>query len=151
MTPININEIKDQIKKSQEKKSSGKDRISNEILKNSNEDMFQLYDLIFNKIIETEKYPEIWNSLLTQLIYKGGSREDSTNFTGVSLASNLAKKINSIINNRLHIYLEDNNLIPQEHGGFRKAHRTVDHIFILQTIIRKYLKNDKRFYAGFVD
>ena len=91
MTPININEIKDQIKKSQEKKSSGKDRISNEILKNSSEDMFELYDLIFNKIKETEKYPEIRNSLLTQLIHKGGSREDSTNFRGVSLASNLAK------------------------------------------------------------
>ena len=55
---ITVDEIKFHIKKSKMKKASGNDGISNEILKNSSEDMFELYKLLFNKIIEEENYPE---------------------------------------------------------------------------------------------
>ena len=39
----------------------------------------------------------------------------------------------------------------QEQGGFRKGYRTTDHNFVLQGIIRKYIKDGKRLYACFVD
>ena len=65
--------------------------------------------------------------------------------------SNLAKLFNSIITTRLNNFLEENNLIADEQGGFRKGYSTADHIFTLQTIINKYLENGKQLYTCFVD
>lgn len=43
-------------------------------------------------------------------------------------------------------------LIRDEQIGFRKGRRTTDHMFILNTLIQKYVKNgSKRLYACFVD
>ena len=70
LNEINIEETKCQIQKAKGRKSSGIDRISNEILKNSSEDLLELYKSIFNKIIAKEKYPESWNTSLSQLIHK---------------------------------------------------------------------------------
>ena len=72
-------------------------------------------------------------------------------YRGISLSSNLSKLFNSILQTRIDKYLEENKLIRLEQGGFRKDHRTSDHIFILQTIIQKYTKNSGKLYACFVD
>ena len=92
MDEVTLDEIKFHIRKTKNKKSSGNDGISNEILKDSNEEMFKLYKSLFNKIIGKEKYPANLNISLTQLIHKEGSREDPSNFRGIALTSNLAKK-----------------------------------------------------------
>ena len=38
-----------------------------------------------------------------------------------------------------------------EQAGFRKGHRTVDHIFLLKSIVNKYIKQNKYLYTCFVD
>jgi hypothetical protein len=48
--------------------------------------------------------------------------------------------------------LETNGLLSANQGGFRKNYRTVDLIFILKTIINKYVYKCKRkVYACFID
>ena len=151
MNEISIDEIKSHIRSSKNKKSTGEDGISNEFLKNSNDLMLKLYKSFFNKIIETEKYPISWNTSITQLIHKEGPRDDPSHFRGIALTSNLAKIFNAIITTRITNYLEINNLIAPEQGGFRKDYRTTDHIFVLQTIIHKYLNKGEKLYTCFVD
>ena len=49
-------------------------------------------------------------------------------------------------------YLEINKLISFNQGGFRSGYRTNDHIFILKTLINKYLHQLKsKLYVCFVD
>jgi hypothetical protein len=49
-------------------------------------------------------------------------------------------------------YLEINKLISFNQGGFRSGYRTTDHIFILKTLINKYLHQLKsKLYVCFVD
>ena len=38
-----------------------------------------------------------------------------------------------------------------EQAGFRKGHRTVDHIFFLKSIVKKYIRQNQYLYTCFVD
>jgi hypothetical protein len=58
----------------------------------------------------------------------------------------------SLLQKRLTDYLEINKLISFNQGGFRSGYRTTDHIFILKTLINKYLhKLKSKLYVCFVD
>ena len=57
----------------------------------------------------------------------------------------LGKLFNTVLYNRLQNELQKNIVLPPAQVGFRKDHRTSDHIFTLFSLINKY------FYIRFVD
>lgn len=60
-------------------------------------------------------------------------------------------KFKGIINKRLYDWAEENNKIDESQTGFRKGY-SVDNIFCLQSMVRKYLsKKCGRFYCIYVD
>ena len=53
---------------------------------------------------------------------------------------------------RLDNFLENNNLLSPNQIGFRKGFRTTDNIFILKTVINKYLnRRNGKVFVCFVD
>ena len=67
------------------------------------------------------------------------------------LNSCLGKLFCTILFNRLAPIFEQEKIYCKEQGGFRKKHRTTDHIFILRKIIRQYTMQSKILYTCFVD
>ena len=68
------------------------------------------------------------------------------------LTSCFSKLFTSLLQNRVHRFLDDDNLYNRFQAGFRPDYRTTDHIFIIKTILNKYLyKNKKQVFACFVD
>lgn len=64
----------------------------------------------------------------------------------------MGKLFNNLLQQRLNNYLENNNLLSQYQFGFRKDHRTTDNIFILKTLVNKYLgKKKDNLYVCYVD
>ena len=63
----------------------------------------------------------------------------------------LVKTFNSILNNRLHTYSDNNKIVNPCQIGFQSKSRTVDHMFILRTLIEKYTNNKPKFNICFVD
>ena len=56
------------------------------------------------------------------------------------------------MNNRLVEYTELSNLINQGQIRFKKSSRTTDHLFTLESLINKYVyDNKKKLYTCFVD
>ena len=55
------------------------------------------------------------------------------------------------MNERLTSYLENNKLIGDEQAGFRNGHSTLEHIFVLHTLIDLYLSKKERVYCAFID
>ena len=56
-----------------------------------------------------------------------------------------------MINNRLVKFIENNNLINENQIGFKTKSRTSDHVFVLKSLIDKYLTNGNKLYTCFVD
>ena len=74
------------------------------------------------------------------------------NYRGISLLSNLSKVFTGTSNCRIVRWSEVKNIIAECQAGFRQGRSTVDQLFILKTIVDKYLFRKKgRFYCMFVD
>ena len=106
---------------------------------------------LFNTILKLGIFTQDWNYGLIRLIYKGNDIYDPDNYRGITLNSCLDKLLCTILYNRLAPILEKEKVYCREQGGFRKNHRTTDHIFILRTIIKKYTRQNKMLYTCFVD
>ena len=105
---------------------------------------------MFKVILKTGIYPKSWKESFTIPIYKPGDKNDPNNYRGVSLINCLPKIFNTILNNRLIKIIEDH--LSNSLFGFRENHRTADSIFVLKSLINKYIhKNKKKIYACFVD
>ena len=69
---------------------------------------------------------------------------DPDNYRGITGLSCFGKFFNSVINDRIHSFLETNDILGNEQSGFRKEHSTMDHIFALRCLIDIYLHRKKR-------
>ena len=148
--PFTSSEIKQMHKKLKVGKSTDPDLISNEILTQSNLITNKAITKLFNLILETGKYPDNWRKSFTILIFKSGEKTDLNNHRGIYLQNCLAKLFSSTLNERLILHYE--NLFANQQFGFRGNHRTSDSIFILKTLITKYIYGEKgRIFSCFVD
>ena len=95
---------------------------------------------LFNKILDSAHYPEIWNHGLIYSIYKNGGTKDPSNYRGITLTSCLGKLFSTVLYKRIEHELESHDLLAKEQGGFRKKYRTTDQIYILRTVVNKILK-----------
>lgn len=126
--------------------------ILNEMLKYGQNILIPLLLEVFNKIFTTGLYPEIWSKGYISPIHKKGSIYDPSNYRGITIGDTVGKLFNKILNNRLTKFLEDNDKIRKEQIGFKANSRTSDHIFVLHTLIQKYVTNgSKPLYTCFVD
>ena len=61
----------------------------------------------------------------------------------------VGKVYNSIQCLRLEDYAKKHNLLPDTQIGFKKGSQTVDHVFVLQNLIEKYI--DRKIFVAFID
>ena len=110
-----------------------------------------LFVKVFNMILKSEVYPELWRENYIKPIFKGGCLNNPSNYRGLALSSCFGKFFSKILHNRLDSFIENNNILHKGQIGFRKGCRTSDHIFTLKTLIDKAFRSTKRLYACFVD
>lgn len=150
--PFTCNEVKKGVKRLKNSKKEGTDLILNEFIKVGNSTLILTIVNLFNKILKSGKFPKIWNHTLISSIFKSGDPNDCNNYRGISVTSCVGKLFTSLLQRRLSDYLENKELLSFNQGGFRSGYRTTDHIFILKTLINKYLDNHKKkLYFCFVD
>ena len=134
-------EIDFAIKKVKLNKAPGCGKILNEVLK-TGKDIIKGHLLeLFNRILSSGKYPTLWSFGLIVPIHKKDDRSKAENYRGITLLSALGKLFTSILNDRLYDYMTKKGILKAEQGGFKKRHGTVDSIFILKTLIDKFVKS----------
>ena len=85
-------------------------------------------------------------------LYKGkGNKQDCNNYRGITLLSCVGKLFTSILNERLSYFIESNNILSENQAGFRKGHSTLDHAFILKTLIDIYASQNHKLFCACVD
>ena len=107
---------------------------------------------MFNDILNSGTFPTDWSISVIKPIYKKkGDKRSPANYRGITLTSCLGKLFTSILQSRLNTYIEKHKILNSEQFGFLPNSRTTDSLFILQQIIRKYTKQHKKLYVGFID
>jgi ribosomal protein L22 len=150
--PITISEIKKVLKRTKNGKSTGPDMISYEMLKCGQNILLPALAKLFNIVLNSGYFPDMWNISAIKPLHKKGSFFDCNNYRGISITSCLGKCFTSVLANRLLDCIETSNKMPGNQAAFRKNFRTTDHIFTLQSIVNKYcIKQKSKLYACFVD
>ncbi len=150
--PITQQELRKKLLALKGRKAFGSDGILNEFLKHCSEKCQLAILKLFNRILCTGHFPEIWNKGIITPIYKNGDKFDPQNYRGICVNSNLGKLFCSILNSRIVDFLTVHEVLNQSQIGFMPNFRTTDHIRTLTTLIdTKVHQNKDKVYACFVD
>ena len=149
--PISIDEIKLAISKLKNSKACSGDLLLNEYFIESHDILSAHVCDLFNAIFESGYFPESWSLGYIVPLHKKGNIGDVNNYRGITLVSCMAKLFTSILNKRISLFCESNNVISDSQFGFRKGMSTVDALFVLMSVVQKYLNDNKRLYGAFVD
>ena len=82
-------EITEVIKKLKNNKSTSDDLISNEMLKNSGDQLQKLLLKLFNNCLNHGTYP--WNNSIPTPLHKKGDRQNPDNYRAITIGSCLGK------------------------------------------------------------
>ena len=141
--PITQEELAQKLNSLKPKKACGPDSIRNEMLKNSTPELQRAVLKLFNLVLSSGCFPDIWSRGLLTPIHKSGDKLDPNNFRGICVSSNLGKVFNSILNNRILTFLNEHNVLSKNQIGFLPNHRTTDHIYTLHTLINQHVHQTK--------
>ena len=147
---ITYEETCNALRMSKNGKAVGIDNIANEILKCDplSASLHRLFQAVFEHNIVPSMW---WRAMIHPALKKGKSPLFPLSHRGLSLMSTICKVFGSILNQRLMLYLETNEILVEEQNGFRKLRSCLDHIFVLTTIIRNRLQQNLSTYCCFID
>jgi len=148
---VTYEELQVVIQKMKNGKAPGEDRIPAEFIKNATPNFIEGIRTAFNAILTTGSVPESFQKNIIFPILKKGDDSDPRNFRGISFINALCKLFTSILQARLYQWTEHNRILTDFQAGFRKRFSTVDNIFILTNIAKRYLRRRKKLYLFFVD
>lgn len=151
-SPITTSEISKCITKLKNSKAPGSDQIINEYLKNTESQMLTTYVCLFNLILDTGFIPQQWTEGMIKPIYKNkGDSTSPENYRPITLLSCLAKLFTAILNERINVFLSENDILSENQAGFRKHYSTTDHIFVLHSLFELFKMQKKNLYCAFID
>ena len=149
--PFDSTEIYVVSRKLKNNKASGIDSVSNEMIKCCLKFHCKFFVNFFNKLLKSGCFPHCWSDGFITPLHKSGDISDPNNYRGITINSSLGKFFTLLLNSRLTTFLESNKVIKPNQIGFRKNHRTADHIFVLKTILDSLYQSKKKLYVCFVD
>ena len=106
---------------------------------------------MFNAVLNSGHFPEKWTEGIIIPLHKKGDKSDVNNYRGITLLSCLSKLFTSVVNNRLETFCSNFNIISDAQFGFRNGSSTIDAIYILMSLVQKYINENKRLYVIYVD
>ena len=144
-------EVQDAIDKCKMKKATGIDEISNEVLKSPR--LFNVLFQLFKYCFDSGTIPTQWNKSIIKPIPESSKNDPKLplSYRGISLISCIYKLYSSILNIRLVDHLERTGCLVDEQNGFRKGRACIDHIYVVSTITRARIRQNKSTFACFIN
>ena len=86
----------------------------------------------------------MWTEAIIPPLYKKGDVNVPDNYRGISLLNVCSKLYSFILNKRLSVWAEENEVLGEVQAGFRRDHSTIDHIFTMFAVIQRHLTRHKK-------
>ena len=144
-------EVHDLCKEIETLKSSGMDDISSRICKDAFLVLTDQLVHLFNMALMEGIFPNAWKVAKVVPLFKGGNRESVVNYRPISLLPLPGKLLEKIVHKRLSEFLEENNFLTDNQGGFRKGYSTVSTIADLTDDLFKEINMGRTTLAAFID
>ena len=132
-------------------KSPGCDNIPAEFIKYCKEILLEDLTTIFNNIIESRDFPDIWAEGLRSVIFKAGQRNIVKNYRGMTVLSIFAKLFEILVHSRMTFLNEAFCKVDEFNGGFLRGCRTTDNMFVLNGLVQRQIAIGKSLYICYVD
>ena len=139
------------VKSSRNRKACGPDKIYNEHIKESRQDIGEEITTLFNNCLSQGKSPNIRRKATIKMHYKGkGDTVNPNSYRGIILECSLFKLLTSLLTTRLTELVDAD--LPEEQFGFRRGRNTTQAVNCLQNDIEDALSKPKgKLHAIFVD
>jgi hypothetical protein len=149
---ISVNELEGASRKLKPRKACGIDNICNEMIISLVDTHPNIVLKLFNEILQSGEVVPEWVMGLIVPIYKKGSKLDPSNYRGITLMSCLGKLFLSILNARLLLFTQNQNILAENQLGFVPGNRTSDAHIIINNLVKKICHNsNSKIYGCFVD
>ena len=99
--------------------------------------------IIFENILLTCTYPDMWKVANVTPIFKKGDKQLIKNYRPISLLPICGKMFEKIIFNNLYSYLTTNSLITKKQSGFRPGDSTTNQLLYFVNEIHQAFENAK--------
>ena len=106
---------------------------------------------IFKQAIETGKFPDKWKIATIVPIFKGGNKEDVSNYRPVSLLPITGKIFEKIIHYHIVNHFDKCEFLSDKQSGFRKGKSTLDSIVNFTSDIFENINDGKYTITTFID
>ena len=114
--------------------------VSHEMLKCNPKAIIKTLCSLFNYILKSKTFPEIWNLSLIKPIHKSGTTRLHEHYRGICISNHLSKLFTSVLCAKLQSWVSQKGIVPDKSLGFKKGLRTEDGLFILTSLLDKYAK-----------
>ncbi len=135
---IKVKDIRVAVAKIKNSKGSGVDDISSYFLKLALPLIENSLGLMFNKSVETSRFPDLWKVARVTPIFKGGEKTEKSNYRPISVLPVISKLFEKLVFDQLYQYMMENDLFSHNQSGFRRLHSTLTCL----------LKNTDDWYSG---
>ena len=132
-------------------KSSGFNELSSVCLRDALLVLIAQLSYIFKQSLKTSKFPDKWKVATIVPIFKGGNKEEVSNYRPVSLLPVTGKIFEKILHYQLVNFLDDNNFLSDRQNGFRKDRSTLGSIVNFTSDIFEAINDKKYTLATFID
>ena len=149
--PITVEEVTTHLRKLKNNKAAGSDGIPAEFLKYACDDICMPLCAVYNSILEKGEWPTKWAEGIISPVHKKSSINNTDNYRKITVMPALGKVLESIINSRLVFRNIVLSIDDPFQSGFKERSRTVDNIFVLQSLIQRQRFKGKPLYTCFVD
>lgn len=148
--PISLEEVESAVYANPTSKAAGFDKIRANYIKNA--PCVSFLHTFFNFCLQSGCTPTAWGRAIIKPIPKTNRPTKKPNdYRGISLQPVIAKTYCRILNNRLKMWAEVNDILSDEQNGFRPGRSCQDHIFTLMSIIENRFQQKKDTFACFID
>ena len=106
----------------------GPDGVSNELLKLITGSVVPSLTSLYNRVIQTGTYPDLWKQANVSPVHKKGSRQEKKNYRPISLLSTTGKVLKRILFNKMYSFLTENNLLTWRNSGYKRRDSTTNRL-----------------------
>ncbi|CAD6219941.1 GSCOCG00011532001-RA-CDS, partial [Cotesia congregata] len=149
---IELEEVREVVKKLKDYKALGGDGIPNEVWRYGGEKIEAELWSICQKVWRREGWPNEWNDGIVVPIKKKRLGKEASDYRSITITQTAYKVYVGILEKRLREEVEGKGRLPIFQAGFRKKSGTIDNIYALNYLINREIHKEKgKLVVLFVD